>query len=652
MRRLCILALVAVIGCATGRGAGGGRPSDAELARADKAFAAGKFDDGLPLVASARARLGARDRQLVAFGKKYEPVLLAEADRRAKGKHFGGAYLIARQVSTLFGSSTGAARATTYADAWRGELAAGAERAASAGHHGTEVIYRAALAAISPDGAAAEAATRAAAALRDKHRLALQLQAKGDATRMTAGFAGDPRFAGGSDAADTVVLAVSVGAQTSRTDVRTTRETIAVDGGTQTVDNPAYADAQAAVAQHEDQIKYLQEQREAEEQSPTRDQSSLDNFDYQISNEQADLDAANDNLAATPPTIDQATTVDREYPVEIHTLVVSRDVKADARFTGGGKPVARAETVSIKREDRAHAAEGELGLDRDPVELPSAQSLTGELDAAVATWLGTALDDVYTAYRERLLAGGDRSEGLALYVALDPAHVPANVAGELAGALGVPTPDRLLAALADGRVAEGFDGMPTGAGQEVAPAIADAAPAPTTKPRPAPTTTATTATTTATATKAKPSPPAADPLAGKAGHALKLTAFEIQRAGKAIVSVAKDGTFTSGTTPLGVWQRDGTLIDSAQRLVYAIDNTGKVWVTSKHPTAVVTLAKGKVVADNGIELSFDKTGHVVATTRRGVLVSEEVISPLSATKYDLALVVAFLAYPKLKFATK
>jgi hypothetical protein len=635
--------------CVASCGPPAGGQSTTMLRPADASFRAGKIDDGVHQFASVKASLPpAAVRDFVA---KHEPEVLAEIDARDKRGAHGAAFVLASEAAAAFGSPAATAKRDEVGTRWSSDLKAAIAKHEQASEPATAVLLRTALAAVTHDSADLDGAQRALLDLAGKHRLGVE--ARGDAAKLSPMLARDHRFdPAGRDAVERVQVMLKLGQPTSKTDVKRQKKSKQVEQGTRAVANPDRAKIEDEIAGHEDRLADLREQKQAEQESPTRSEASLEGFDQQIGVEQEQLDQARQDLQQTPTTTDEANVVDFDYEVEVHTLTVSRDVELEAKFTSGGQPVVLRDTVRVAKEDTAHEAYPEIGLAKDGVSLPDQRAVMPELDQALEKWSARAASTIYDAYRRRLLTGsGARGELLALYASLGAGAIDPAQATELEKLTGVPRPERLLAALDQGQLQTVFE-----ATQATQPATSRAkSPGGTPKQsqtervasRPEPVATKQEPVATKQEPVAVKADPDSDAVRAKAGRSLTITAFEIRRGAKVIVLVDRDGTLQSHGRATGVWQKTGVLEDAKGRAIVAVDKRGVVWTNEHGAKQAAQLKSGTLVLENGITLAIDGAGNVVLTRGKEREISKETIVP--ASHQDLVLLVAMLATGELHF---
>jgi hypothetical protein len=610
-----------------------------ELEPIATAFADGRFDEGV----TGLVHLDVEKREqppVRAFVAKQEKRLSDELAARASRKEWGRAFVLARRAQKVFPGI--AQKVPEYARQWADALRPAIEDADKKKEEGSAVILRAALAVVSGDASERERARRALVALRAKYALALEVRGKGDVQRVRSALAADPRFALSNANAKAGRVIVTLGAPTDATTTTRGREKARVQKGTRTAENPDYHAAMLHLEDKEDALAHQQRQKADELNSPSRTKESVEGYDYPIRVAQADVDEARENLRNTPTTIQEPNFVDVEFEVETHTLTVARDVSVDVEASWKGDLASVRENVKLTKRDKAHAANSEANLARDPVALPAPSALAPELDRAVATWLDGALTKVATQYY-RALAGGMSRGGMALVIALYPRGAQRNHRKELEKELGVPMGDSLVDALANDRLDVAFD-EPEGAKPAVAtatkkPAAVQAKPggtkpaAPEVKP---------------TAVATPPTPPVApaDPMLAKAGYALTIAPFTFQRTGKVVLEVKPDGTLTSGATKIAVLRSNGTVEDLQGRIMLAISKNGDVWMPRQQGPSG-RLAGGSLSFDRGATVTIDNAGRVTIEANGTRKVSEAALSPSNAKTKPLALLVAWLGLGKL-----
>jgi hypothetical protein len=663
MRRLvvCVVA-IALAACAPRYGgkSSRGSSSDAKLQSIGADFDQGRIDEGL----TALLRLDAREREssaFRAFADKHEPQLRTEVERRASAKAWGSAFALASQAAPVFPAVGG--KTTEYGRAWADELRPAITEAEAKQRVASVVVLRAALAAATQDSAEAAKARQALGELRRQRRIQLELAATGKASGVQSALATNERFELGARR-DGDRAVIKLGRTSDKKDVKRGQATAQVERGTRSVPNPARAQLEAVVADLEDRIENLQEQRTAEQSSPTRTQGNIDTFDYQIGVERDNLTEARQNVADTPATIEQPNLVDVPYEVETHTLTVSREVTLELTAPWAGDLAQQRTMIEVKRSDRANVANPSLGIARDPAELPSPDALASELDQATTAWLTTALDKVAIQYYRRLLVDNVNGDGLALATVLAPEALQRH-ASELDKTLHVPMADRLIAALAADRIQAPFAELPkpndhvaATAAQPSAPTPTSAQPGSTSRPgaqpastsRPGaqPVSTSRPGAQPATVSNSRPAPDAApaDSLRGKAGYKLTIAAIEIKRGTKVVLAVDASGKLMSGSVQIGVVRSNGLVEDTRGNAMLAIDKQGGVWLPRK--TEVAGRHTGsKLTFNEGATLTLDASGHFQYSYGADKQTSEAVLSPSTAATKPLALVVAWLGVGKL-----
>ncbi|MEZ4404433.1 MAG: hypothetical protein R3B06_30720 [Kofleriaceae bacterium] len=613
-----------------------GKLIEAELAVAERAFADGQVDQGMAAFAKAKAYDPAHP-SIARFVGAQAGQVIKEADARAAKGAVGAAYVLAHTSAGLFDSPALAGKATALAATWADALAAKVAAATQQRRPGTAVIARAALAALDP--AQVAAAEEAYAALTRQYRLGVALKGRGDAARATALVSLDDRFdAVAKGTLDRLDVTVTVGPPTDRVDVTEATLSQRIEQGTRAAPNPARVDLEQQAQNIETEMTTTREFREMENQSPSRSQGSIETYDYELEVAQGRLDQVRAELAQTPMTIEEPNYVDYAYAVETHTLVVAREVTVEVRFASGGPAVPLRQVVAVQVSDTANAAHPQLALPRKRARLPAPTALAGDLDKEIASWLAGQLRAVHTTYRDRLLAAAqDRTEGLALYLALGAGAVPAPIAHELATALDVPAVDALVAGLVAHALATVYEAPRVAAAPRVE-AAAPSTPRPGSKPGPGRVTPPPTGP--APSDRPEAPAPAPDPLAAKAGYKLAIGALAYERAGVARLRVDRDGGLFNGKTQIGTWRADGTLVGRDGRLAMAIDPRGGIWsATRSAPRKLGTLSKRRIVFDDGAVVSLDRAGHVDLVNGQQHKVSVEVLVS-RARSQELALLVA------------
>jgi hypothetical protein len=651
---LLVLALGACPRRYGGRGGGGdlyGPQLERDLAPAEQAFIDGRFDEGMAIFTRVKAT-APHHPVVLEFMAAQEKRVVAEATARANQGRWGSAWVLSMRAGTQLESATALARADEYKAKWLPALRDGIAAADRDKRPALAALQRGALAAVTRSSKDLEDARRSLAAVTEAYRLGIEVTGKGDAARLGQPMTQDARFTSSPGAgAERVEITATVGAMTNSRDVKRQMKTAQIEQGTRAVENPAHAQLEAQVADYQDHIQNLHEQIEAEQQSPTRSQGSIDTMTYEISVIQGDLDEANANLAATPATVNEPNYVDFTYEVETHTLVVARDVTLEARFAAGGAPVRLRENVKVSRSDDANAAQPQIGLAKNPADLPPPRALSGELDQAVARWATTSLDAIHRAYRDRLVeaATGDaRGEALALYVALGPTAVdPARIV-ELEKVSGVPASDGVFGAVLDGTIQLAFSGpRQAHPGARAAPARPPATkPGPTVAsqpprskhtPSPAP-------------EPVRPADPIGDQVRAKAGRTLTFFAFEIKNGAKTVVQVDRDGKLSTRGRVTAVWRRNGVLEDAKGKVVLAVAKNGDVWIAERQaPAKKATLGSGRIVIDGGVTLTILPSGQPQLSRGKDIEVSTTIVTPASVSKQDLALLVTFLSVGEMTF---
>ncbi|MFN0246847.1 MAG: hypothetical protein ACKV2T_08050 [Kofleriaceae bacterium] len=219
-----------------------------ELKPIETAFAEGRFDDGV----TGLVQLDATKRvepPVQAFAKKQEQRLVAELDARAARKEWARAYVLATRAKSVFPSL--ATRIPTYARSWADALRAAIEDANKNKNEAATVFLQAALAIATGDRGEEARAKQALVALRAKHAIALEVRGKGDVQRVQSALSGDHRFALSSANVRSGKVIVTLGAPTDAKTMTRGRESVQVQKGMRTVENPDHAAAEQNVQDKE-----------------------------------------------------------------------------------------------------------------------------------------------------------------------------------------------------------------------------------------------------------------------------------------------------------------------------------------------------------------------------------------------------------------
>jgi hypothetical protein len=609
----CVLGLVVLcVGCGPRLVSRSDARLDSAVKPIDRDLSAGKIDEGI----AAMLALDARARQRPGYAslvQKHEKRVRDEAGKRTKG----AAFVLARDAK----SAGFAIDAAAFGAAWAGELRPAIADAENANKPGTAAVLRAALANATGDANDAAEAKRAVGALREQYKLRVEVGGKGDVRGVQHAIASERIAIGRGDAT------ITLGAVSDKKDQKRGRETVQVQQGTRKAENPKRADLEARVADHEDRIENLRMQKADEQQSPSRSQSSLEAFDYQIKVEQENLDEARRWLRDEPATIDEPNFVDIPFDVETHTLTLSRDVTIDVTAAWRGNLAQERTTVKAARSDKTNAANSGAGIKADPLQLPSIDAVMPDLDRETAKWITGALDKIAMHYY-RTLIGEKGDDGLALAMVLAP-EGGAYQAKNLEKTLRVPHADRLVLAL-DGR-----DRTKTVAATTKQPATSRPTPSTTTRP---------------VAEKPAATPPAtptapADPLRAKAGFALTIAPFTVKHAGKVVLAVDANGRLSSGTTEIAIVRSNGLIEDKQGKVMLAIDKQGDVWMPRQN-APVGKLSADKLVFQKST-MTLDASGHFVLTAPRETMRSEASIDKLDPSARSVTLLVAWLGAGKL-----
>jgi hypothetical protein len=599
-------------------------PTETLLREIGAAVDGGSFDAPL-LRLVMNENVKKRGAEFAAFRTRYEAKVRAEIAQRVAAKRWPRAVVLERISHELFQS-----RGLDSRDRWGEELAPLLDAAEKARHDGAAMILRAAIVATirkypeSKDRA--EELRTALDALRAKYRIALEI-AGSDAVK--AGFKDHTRFALGKRAAQKIV--VTLGKPTSKTERKVGQDSVRVEQGTKSVPNPARADLEARIADKEQEMQYRRDERQMEEQSPTRKDSNLEMIDYQISVVQGELDSLRQDLAGIPATLEEPNFVDVPFDVESHTLTVSREISIEVTAPWAGELAKVRTTATVNRVDTAHGANRSLGIKLDPVELPSADALIPELDTATVAQLRTTLDTVAAQYYRSLAAGGD--DGPALAIVLAPELASDADVDKVEQTTHVPYAHRVVHALTIDRLTRPFTFTPTAA---TTTTLAAAKPQP---PTPA------SASKAPSPAKATSTPAHVDPLRAKAGYAWKLGTFDFKRGGAAVVSVDASGAITATTsgkrsTVVGVLRPNGIVEDRAGKAFLAIDAKGNVWDPTR-TDPIGKYANDKLAFTDGATLAVEARGHVTHTYGGKTRVTEASVSVRAPR--PAALVVAWLA---------
>ncbi len=618
-----------------------------ELKEAAQAFDEGHFDEAIDHLANAR-RVLPDAPEIDTFMKERLASALAAIEGLHKEGKLGPAYVRANRVATLFESKKAAKRATEIGEEWATKLKARAEKLKN--------THEALLVAGALD--AIESQSRSASAyadLRAKHRLTVAFSDGGGARAHLGAIEGtlDSRFVrtGGIAKVD---VSVTLGREESGVDVTSRNEVQQYENGTRSVENPERVAIEEEVAGYREEIAkqdeeiayYLERGDQPNDVEYHRDQkkSAQDNLDFALS-----------RLESEPVTIEEPNYEEYTYAIETHTLWLERDVQVSVGLDGPGSPIK--ERFGAKAADDTYGDHPQIGLSRDPLQLPAVGALRPELDAKIIGFASQAVLRSYDTYRARVLAqasGGKRREGLALYVLLSGSAADAKALAELEGLTEIPN----LGALVDGMASGGSLAQVFAPDMESASERARQRPAPPTPPSESSTSTKSTVAVVGPTGKTAPIRPEPAPPTSKAKSPeveafiakygqrnARAEAFEILDERGVVAKVSKDGQVEM----YGVRSQLTKGVIGSENGAIAVTKKGELVVLDHGKHTTVGSFRGDVLMAGGGELELRRDGHFEARENGGVKVSRERVSPVPRVR-RLPVTMAIAMFQRLHFS--
>lgn len=160
--------------------------------------------------------------------------------------------------------------------------------------------------------------------------------------------------------------------------------------------------------------------------SAQNEQKRIDGYNKEINDLQRDISNIQTKIASTPRTISEDVFSTHTYTITTHTLTVSAPYSASVQHSDGRSALNERKSLSTSESDTTHPAQPRINKGADPLNLPSAASLTSRVYGQTGAATRAVIMGSLRSRQDALLQQGKRASGSArldayvLYLLLDP----------------------------------------------------------------------------------------------------------------------------------------------------------------------------------------------------------------------------------------
>jgi len=375
-------------------------------------------------------------------------------------------------------ASTVAPRLTEARAAWTASLLGRAQKAEKAGLDAEALLLLSKAAQLTPGAPGTERREPLRTRLLERHGYSVQLS--GTPTEpgfayVSAGlkerpFPGVVRVLGAGEKAarPNAVLRASLGAPGFDARSKSRTESAQYQSGTRQVPNPFYETRERnleteerRLVEYENEVMRQQqyvEQYQADvaregstpnvttgaEQNLSNAQSRLISARARVMDQRNQVQRAREELRRESPTKDEPVYSSLAYTVTTHVLTAVSQVRGSIEHPDGRPTLALDTPLVAAAHDDEHPAQPIARVAKDPLQLPSKESLTQELYADALKLLVSGIEQSAASYQASLLEAARQAppekklNGLAVYLLVSPGKAVMDVQEELQALSGIP----------------------------------------------------------------------------------------------------------------------------------------------------------------------------------------------------------------------
>ncbi len=447
------------------------------IAAADAQYAGGAFRAGIA-ASQAVVALGAHPDAVAHVGRAWE-LVGGEGARLVAEARPGAAFTLSEQFAMSLSHAPAAEAATAQRTQWVEALATRLVAADAAKHGYLSAFIAATLASLGavPVQTAQKAWTQALAKDRFGISLTGDKAVRGALTEVAKQYR-DPRLEvrDGKVAGFKPDITVHVRAAKfeKRITVADSTEEIEVKSGNEALPNPRYIEQKAQVDAQRAELEGLRKQLEEARASAASDQAACSGSETpviqcdtaasrtaeasrlgeQVAAREAEVQNAEENLGAIPPTVVQPTYGVRTVPIQTHNIEIVSPMQVRVKIGKTGYDEQRSATAVIS--DRTHQGLPDLGVPPDPLDVPTNGAMEEALQPSVVSALSSIVAEAFEKKRAARLASAtapkNRANELAFYIAMDPSRVDPSIRDEFERIVDIPDAIGLASAMILGQL--------------------------------------------------------------------------------------------------------------------------------------------------------------------------------------------------------